>query len=205
MNNPLFSIAIVYIMAAVMIWGLVLPEYGTFSQTQAAADVAREELQKIQEIKGRLSGLNQEYQAKREEIEKVFSVLPAKEEIPSLLVQIEALSGQNGMILKGIDFQEDSSRTQGGQVSQSSLQNEMAGNGLPAENLQAAAAISVKKMPVSLSLEGSYVSLVNFLKAVENTLRLMDVESLDFQEAKSQSGSERGGFSYTVNLMVYYK
>jgi len=205
MNNSFFIMIIIYVLAGVMIWGLVLPEYDTFGKAWSAAGQAREELRRTQEIKAKLAGLNQEYQAKREEVEKIFSALPAKEDIPSLLVQVEALSGQNGMILKGIDFQENRSSGQGSQVSQSALQNEMAGNGLAGENLQASAAISVQKMQVSLDLSGNYASLINFLKAVENTLRLMDVESLDFQEMKSQSEDRQEGFNYTVNLTVYYK
>ncbi len=66
---------------------------------------------------------------------------------------------------------------------------------------------NVSTLAVSLDLTGDYAALKNFLKAVENNLRLSDVATVAFsqQMSGSVSGQFFGSSKISIGLNVYYK
>lgn len=190
----LIYLAVIIILALVIVvWGLVLPSFDSFSNAQRNLKAEEGRLQELKELKDKLTNLSGRYSAREEELKKVSSALPSGNDILSLLVTLEALSYQNGLMLKNMDFlpEEEKSKKTPAVSDQSSL----AGS----------AQLSVKKLGVDLTLQGDYKSFKSFLKAAENSLRIMDVNTISFSASKEGLGESNRVFDYTVNLAVYYR
>ncbi|OGZ33718.1 MAG: hypothetical protein A2Y98_03485 [Candidatus Portnoybacteria bacterium RBG_19FT_COMBO_36_7] len=186
--GALALVAAIFIMPA---FDSVKASKQTISDNQAVLEEAELFNQKI-------AGFNSQY--KKDELERLLSVLPKQEELPVLLIQLEGLATSNGLIMESVDFSkiEDNSKNL---QSRSSFESE---DGLSAESVvlsQKSKAQLYKILLVSLKLNGGYNEFKNYLKAVEKNSRLMDVISL------SMGGSSRISQSYTfsVNLQVYYQ
>ena len=190
-------IFIIIVLAVVFVgWSLLWPSLGSVLEARAALKIEQKKLadagvaqQKIEELKKSdiLSGSN--YQ-------RVVDAIPAGEDLPGLLVQLEALASQNGLILDEVNIissEADSKKS--------------------AKSSQPAAVISgeetkqgggLKTLGVQLSLSGDFNGLRSFLKAVENNLRLMDVFSVNINNSGA-AGSRESLSGYGIKLNVYYK
>lgn len=92
-----------------------------------------------------------------DELSKISAALPADASvaIPSFLKFLQETAGQSGMTLKSISPSSDVSTAEEG----------------------------IKELKVELSVEGSYAAFKNFLLALENSSRLIEVESISFSLA----------------------
>jgi len=138
-------------------------------------------LLKIEELKG-------DYEENKESLEKVSYILPAEQDIPNLVVQLEALAFENGLVLESINLS-SSEKTQTGRA------------GEVRESQQGATSQDYQTLTANLKLIGDYAGFKNFLKTVENNIRLMDIISLNFS---AESGG-LGLFRFDVSLKTYYQ
>ncbi len=189
---------IVIIILVVAFIGVVafldLPAYNKVSLLQKEIKISGDFLQERQELLIKVNQLKGIYESHKNDIDKIYSVLPLKKGIPDLIVQFEALAAENGLILEKINFTEKP-------VQKST--NTGAGGG---ENPQASqeSQIDYKTLVVPLSLSGSYESFENFLKALELNVRLADIKSIDFSFSQGTlAGSSI--LNFKINLEVYYQ
>lgn len=200
MNRQIFIFSILVVILAVGLWGFVWPQWQVFSLKMEEVKSAENNLAETKVLKEKLASLTALYQNKEktEELEKIFSALPQKNDIPSLLVNLESLASQSGLVIKSVGFTEDAKKTK-------SSASDSAGGTLTAS--LGSANMAVKSLGVSLVLSGDYSGFVNFLRSAEMNLRLMDIESLSFQQDKGIFSSEPSieGSDFSVDLKVYYK
>lgn len=92
-----------------------------------------------------------------DELSKIGAALPSDASVamPSFLKFLQETAGQAGLTLKSISPSSDVSATEEG----------------------------IKELKVELSVEGSYAAFKNFLLALENSARLIEVESISFSLA----------------------
>ena len=195
MNRRFFIFLILVLILAVAVWGFVWPEWQSFSSKREELNLWKNNLAETKELKNKLSDLTALYQnqEKAGELEKFFSALPPKDDIPGLLVNLEALASKNGLIIKSVNFVEE------GKKAKSAAAN----SGAAALSADVPA---VKKLTVTLVLNGEYSSLLNFLRSAETSLRLMDVESLNFQQAGGVlSDGLSASSDFSIGLKVYYR
>jgi len=145
---------------------------------EKATLVGRQELlAKVEQLKG----VYDDYES---QLKKVYYILPKNQEIPNLIVQLEALASENGLILEQVDFiKEESKQRSDPEQPQSS-------------------SVGYKNINVALKLVGEYPAFTSFLEALEHNVRIADVNSI---ELSLEKGSETSGFSYDVKLKVYYQ
>lgn len=102
-------------------------------------------------------------------------ILPAKRDLPGLLVQLEKIASENNFILLSV--------------------------GITPVTVAAGDDFGLKKLNLSLSLAGGgYADLLRLLDVFEYNLRLLDVASINFTPNQTSSGLS----SYTINLITYY-
>ena len=134
-----------------------------------------------EELIAKVEQLKSVYEDKQTDIKKVYYALPRTEEVPEIIVQLEALTSENGLILEAIDIQEIEK--------QGSKQEDKTG---------------VNVLRISLALSGSYSSFKNFLEALEYNIRIMDIQRIEFSFKKG--GEETNSFlEFNVDLEVYYQ
>lgn len=183
------------ILAAIVLLGyfLVWPAFQEMMQGRDDLAAWQQKLAQAQDSKNKLGELETKYQSVQDEEDRILQALPPSEDIPGLLVQMEALASQNGLIMNSLNFIYPQSDT-GARVNVSETEGNVAatGSSLPA---------GVKVLSVNLNLNGNYSGLKNFLKAAENNLRLTDVSKISFNQTDKGSGSG----SLTIGLSVYYK
>ncbi len=196
MSKQLFIFLIIILAVILVVWQLFLPAFNTVS-------LAREDLKSWEEKVGETESLNQKlielkkkYEALEAQVKKIEAALPKGQDIPALMIQLEALTSQNGLILNSVDFispveakKKKAAETETGQESTASA--------VPA---------GVKSIDMELNLSGNYNSLKNFLKAVESNLRIMDISAINFGSAGSGETNTISGLTgLLITLTAYYR
>jgi len=196
MNRQIIIFSVLVLILSVGLWGLVWPEWQVFSLKMDEFKTAENNLAETKALKEKLAALTALYQNKEktEELERIFSALPQKDDIPGLLVNLEALASKSGLIISNISFAEKSEKTK--------TEADAA-----AGSVQTSLIPAVKSLGVSLVLSGDYSSFVNFLRSAEENLRLMDIKSLSFQQSEQTvlGGALAESSDFSVDLEVYYR
>lgn len=122
-------------------------------------------------------------------LEKLQVALPESLEVSQLLVQLEALAVENGLLVRSMEILEAPEAAPG----QAALQ---APGAVTPAALTGALPPKVKKVNVLMQLgKSDYSSFKSFLQAVESNLRLLDMVSFNFDPKSDRQ---------TVNLVTYY-
>ncbi len=193
MNKQLFIFAIIILAIALVAWQFFLPAFNDVSQARGDLKSWEDKLADTQALSQKLAELKKKYEKMDSEVQRVAAALPEGADIPASLVQLEALTSQNGLVLNSVGFNFPT-ETKKKKTAETEIKQE--GVASPA------APANVKLMMVELNLSGNYESLKNFLKAVESSLRLMDIAAINFGAASSETA---GLATFTVSLNTYYR
>jgi len=128
-----------------------------------------------QYIIGIVEKLRDTYENNKENLNKLEYIMPGEQEIPNLIVQLEAIAAKGGLILGEIGFR--------------------------AEDKNVATNQDYKSLTVNINLVGDYAAFERFLSTIEENIRLMDVESINFI-VQSETTSL---FNFNVVFKVYYQ
>ncbi len=118
---------------------------------------------------------------------KMERALPVSQDLPALLVTLEALAGESGMKVEGVEVSEP--------------QGDIRAVAAPAGQPQPVSAIpvapaGVRKVNIVLRLGAAdYGAFKDFLNRIESNLRLFDLISFNFDPKSTQQ---------TINLVTYY-
>lgn len=170
-------------------WAVLTPTWDNFSAARTDLKYWQDKLAQAQAGKNQLTSQQAQYDSLKDEADKTALALPTEDNVPDLLVQLEALASQNGLVLNSVNF----SQVQLYQKTDSAAPSAT----VPTEQ----AAPIINKTMVNLQLGGDFSALKNFLKSSENSLRLMDVSSLNFQNASTEGG---GASTFSIGLVVYH-
>ena len=140
-----------------------------------------------QDISAKVEKLREDYKANEENIKKVNYILPSDKDIPNLIVQLEALAFEGGMILENFDLSTTEERV----VSR-------------AAEVRTQEEVQIKDyqiLVIDLKLIGDYSGLKRFLEAIEENMRLMDIESITL------SPQSEGAllFDFEIIIKTYYQ
>lgn len=190
MNKQIIIFTITILAVVLVGWGLFLPSLDSVFESRTTLKAEQAKLADADAAKQKLSELQKKDVLSESNYQRVTEAITLTDDLPGLLVQLEALSSQNGLILDRValaSVNEKKSKS----VSQSVSQETAQPGGL-------------KSSEVLVGLSGDFSSLRNFLKAVENNLRIMDVSSVSLSDTASAAGREFLP-SYEVKLNVYHK
>lgn len=184
-KNIIVLISILIFVAILFL--LDLPTYNKAAFLRGEVKSYQNFLEEKEELLAKVNQLKQSYESRKDEIDKIYYVLPFEKDIPNLIVQFEALASENGLVLESINFKEAAVRAA------------TSGEAATAE----ARPKGYKTLNVSLKAGGNYQSFVAFLGALEFNIRLMDIKSIDFSAA--QAGEDSSLFIFDISLEVYYQ
>lgn len=187
MNKRVFIFLFFVLASALVIWQFFWPAFLTVSESRAQLALWQNSLNDTENLNKKLQLLQEKFETMDREVQLISDALPKEQDIPALLVQLEALSSQNGLILNSINFIKEEKKTGAAQA---------VSPGLPA---------GVKSSTIEVSMSGNYASLKNFLKSAESSLRLMDVNKVIFGQEGAGAVIPGGLMNSIVNLTVYYR
>jgi len=134
-----------------------------------------------------LEKLTRLYSDNKESIDKINFILPRERDLPNLIIQLEALVLEQGLLLEQLELSVAEEGTSG-----------------KAEELRTTktTAMNYHTVDINLGFMGNYSAFKNFLKAVEENMRLMDVDSISFSP---ESEENPGIFKFNLRLKTYYE
>lgn len=176
--------------AGVGFW-LLKPGFSELKNLRVGISTANEELARKETLLAKIKALEEKYEESKEKIEKMYQVLPLKPDIPGILVQLETLASENGLLLEKIGYTLPKEATK---VFRPQTQDE-------AEKTKEQPLL-FKTVIINLQVAGSYEAFKSFLGALENNLRIMDVSGITLS-AREKEGSV--SYSYNLNLSTYYQ
>lgn len=162
------TIIVSFLLTLVLGVVLIYPRYQDLQFIQEKIEELKIELQSKEEYLSNLNEVSEELKKYETELSIIDSALPSDPFLPALFDFLQKASSQNGLILKAMS-----------PVS-----------GLPSEGL--------KETRVNLKMTGSYTSLKGFLSVVENSARIIELESLSFS-----SSGELSPFDFDIAIKVY--
>lgn len=175
MNRTLIA-SIVFAAGAFAFFVLVLPEFTSIENARAALQ-ARQALieEKNAELKN-VAELNEQYKARQAGIDKITTFMPEQKRIDQIVSSIQQISSQTGLNLTDITT---------------------------AGAAETGEATGYKKIFVSFNVVGQYPSFVNFLKLLEQNLRLYDIFEIIGSLTTGAAGGGQNLVNFSVKLNAY--
>ena len=181
------------ILGLILIFVFIEPLWSSVKILRQEVEQKKAEITTTQEILAKTTELNREYQELKEEAEKASLALPKNKDIPYLLVQFEDLALANGLLLEAVSFIQ--------------LEEESA-NQLSSQDQTEIEKLPFPSLFLNVKVSGSYEALKSYLIGLENSIRSMDIRSINFNiqnENEFSSLSSSGIFDFNLGVNVYYQ
>jgi Tfp pilus assembly protein PilO len=154
--------------------------------------VKQEELVKKEAFIKTIEKLIDKYKNSEESLKKLDDILPGDSDVPNLIVQIEAIAKESGMSVGGVNIAV--SNQEGASKAETVRSGGSAG--------QEKVVVDYQVVTINLKMSGNYATLKAFLRAVEENMRLIDIESIAFStKSREIIGST---FEFDMVLSTYY-
>lgn len=191
MNNKLIISLVILAISAALVYFFALSEWSSIKDVRAELAQKKQVLDELNKLAEKISQIEEEYQKVSEEAQKIFLGLPGKKDIPYLLVHFEDLAASNGLLLESINF---------GQLSKD---KQIAGQQTKSQSANILS--NLPSFTADLNMTGSYEAFKNYLAALENGSRLMDIKTASFViYDRSSLSAGLGIFNFSLSLNVYY-
>ena len=168
---------ILFIAAAAITFWILLP---LWHSAQAALELKKENennLAQREKLTANLERLIGQYNERASDLTSFSKAIPQGQNIPELLVNLEALASENGLIFSGVNFKPKD---------------------LKAPN--------IKTLIMEVKVKGSYPAFQSYLKAMEKSLRLFDVTSVSFNGvAPGQANINLNNLEFNLLVNTYYQ
>ncbi|MEF8846912.1 MAG: type 4a pilus biogenesis protein PilO [Candidatus Paceibacterota bacterium] len=170
--KPIF-VAISFSLALFLLLFMVWPKYQDLKQLNQEVSRVETKLERSKGYVSKLNSLSEQLDQHGEGMSKIETALPSKPGIPSLLNYLySAAAGSQGLLMKNV-----------GAISQSSYQG------------------NIKKSNLNITLSGAYPSFKNFLKMVEKSSRIIEVNNISFTVPR---GEDKAPPQYDVKLSTFF-
>lgn len=174
---PKISISFILLALSLTVGVIFLwPRYQEMDNLQIKIANMEQEIQNLDKYYQQLSAISKKLDEHQEELTKIDSALPSEFSAPSFLRFLQKVAPENGLIL-----------TSAGPFSAQPLSQKA----------------DIKEIQGSLELSGSYSSLKNFLKALEKSARLIEVDSISFSVPKTEEGEISEIFNFQLGIKTY--
>jgi len=168
---------ILFIAAAAIIFWVLLP---LWHSAQAALELKRENesnLAQRKQLAANLERLIGQYNERVSDLASFSKAIPKGQNIPELLINLEALALENGLVFSGANFKPKDFK-----------------------------ASNIKTLIMEIKVKGSYPALQSYLKAMEKSLRLFDVINVSFSgNAPGQTNINLNNLEFNLSVNTYYQ
>lgn len=128
-----------------------------------------------------------------EDKEKLSKLLPNNVDNIRLILEIEKIAGPYGMVLRDVQYN-------------TAEEESKPGNNLVSPDLRTALAPQdYGSWDLEFSTQGTYANFLNFVKSLENNLRIVDISSIEFSSPASSSGQAASNiYRYSFKIKTYW-
>lgn len=189
-------ISILFIVgAAVLFWFWTKPllnDIDGLASKKETIDKALADSRQMQEM--RQSILDKYNAISEEDLSRLSKMLPEKQIIANLILEVENVAKNSGTVFKSFD----SSKVANEEKTQSAVKYEYSGG----ETSSAASNKTQKtysKVAFGVSVSASYENFIVFLKELEKSLHMIDVNSISF------SSGDKNFYEFKIDADTYFK
>lgn len=159
-------IIILCLVAGIIFFGW--DEYKEFNNLKFQLESSKADLKSKQEYFSKLNEVLAKLNENDVELAKIDSALPATSVVPEMVNFLAEKSSQNGLILEKVDSEKISPLTKGSKI---------------------------QKVSLDLTLSGFYPALRNFISSLQNSAKIIEINSIKFSEPKQ-------GDVFSFNLII---
>lgn len=188
-KNIIITILLVVAFLAIILF-LDWPAFEKVTDTRNKIKIIKNTIEEKEELSVKVEQLKEVYNARQEDIKKLYYVLPEKQQVPELIVQFETLASGNGLFLEEIAIEPKQRKPAPDEEEKTE------------KSIREKILNQVNVLEASLVLSGNYQSFKNFLSSLEQNVRLMDVTKI---EISSKKGEENAVLNFKVVLETYYQ
>jgi Tfp pilus assembly protein PilO len=174
-NRTLIA-SIIFAAGAFAFFVLVLPEFTSIKNARAALQVRQALIEEKNAGLKNVAELNKQYKTRQADIDKIITFMPEQKRTDQIVSSIQQITSQSGLSLTDIT------------------------TAAAAETGEAA---GYKKIFVSFNVVGQYPSFVNFLKLLEQNLRLYDIFGIIGSLTTNAAGGAQNLVNFGVKLNTY--
>ena len=189
MNKNLIIVVVILAFVAIVIF-LDVPMVQSVLSSKKEIENNQTLLNERQDFIKIVENLMNKYKSSEEVLKNLDNILPNDSDVPDLLVQIEALANDGGVVLKDVNV----STVDDKGVSKAEAVR-------TGDTTQEKTPSSYKTVTVDLIGTGDYNALRKFLQAIEENMRLIDVDSIVLSGKTQGLGSL---FDFDIILKTYY-
>lgn len=163
--------------ATFLVWVLILPDYDRQSFLKLTVQSRTTDLEARNKLINRVGELDKEYQSRYAELKRLSLVIPPEKHIDEMITILEEIFTKTGIPLTDMSL------------------SAQEGQSDPNFNL----------IGMEFSFKANYNSIINFLEAVEKSLRLIDTTRLDVGIDKTEyTGTGIVPLGVTFEASAYY-
>ena len=189
MNKNLIIVVVILAFVAIVIF-LDVPMVQSVLSSKKEIENNQTLLNEKQDFIKIVENLMNKYKSSEEVLKNLDNILPNDSDVPDLLVQIEALANDGGVVLKDVNI----STVDDKGVSKAEAVR-------TGDTTQEKTPSSYKTVTVDLIGTGDYNALRKFLQAIGENMRLIDVDSIVLSGKTQGLGSL---FDFEIILKTYY-
>lgn len=168
---------ILFIISPAVIFWILLPIYNDIKLTIDLKKQNENNLSDRLKLTSNLESLVNQYNQRLTDIDSFSRAIPEGQNIPGILVNLEALASENGLVFNGVDFTPKDLKAPG-----------------------------VKTLIMVVRVKGSYPAFKNYLIAMEKSLRIFDVMSLSFSGvSRGASSANVNNLDFTLVIYTYFQ
>jgi len=194
MNNRLILNLSIFLLLIFVILVGIKPAFSSVSILRDEAALRKDEAEKEKQVLEKIKSLSGAVDSRQGEVKRLEAAIPNSESKPELISIMENLASQNGLGLIAISAE--------------SLPDDPKSRKERVENILQGAML--KTLKLDLKLTGNYEAFKSWLDAVENNLRIFDIQNISFS-IKENSGSQNQieasrinpVMEYTVSVLTY--
>ncbi len=176
---------IILVIAGGLFFMFTKPVYSTIDDIKARSSAYDEALKNAKELQSIRDELTSKYNSfSPTDISKIKTMLPDTVDTVQLIIDLDDMAQTRGLIFRDTKF--DSNTATDGQKTPTDLIFETK---------------NYETSNIGFTVEGKYENFQNFLRDLEQSLRLVEVESLTFSAAPI---GKTGNFSFHVDLSTYW-
>jgi len=177
-GKSIFGILLILLGAAVGFFG-AYPMWLDIADMQAERGSLTETKKRMEKLAEKRDEISAKYNSiSPADLAKLEEFFPRQADSDILLINMDKLASENGMILKNISMAEGKDEV----VKQKES--------------------TVENFPFDISISGSYSSFQAFLKALEKSRRLIEIERLTFDSGKAAG---REFYEFTVDAYTFWR
>lgn len=160
---------------AIGFW-VLWPLYGNIQAATKLREKNRDNLVQRKKLTENMERLISQYNERELDIVSLNKAIPNGQNIPELLVNLEAIASENGLIFENVNFKPKDLKAPG-----------------------------IKTLVIDVSVKGSYSNFLNYLKALEKSLRIFDVTSVAFTGiSPGQINAKIDNLGFSLKISTYY-